>query len=345
MIARVIHPFAKILAALILAGIGYGFYLYEASPCGRFDANSKCISSVKLDVAATGIDPTLAKADYKSFDIGPGGGVLIVGLTSKAKKVSRSVLAVFDAANGKMIRVLRDLESKPGNRVAHTHLDQTAFSPDGTLVASLGFAMGDVEHENSLVVYRVSDGLIERVVVSRNSDRRQDCTGMLDFSPDNSKLQCGSIVYDLTTGATEDITIDGNYKFPMYADYSGTFARATTGTRVEPNGRSITVKPVNAAPMEIASPQALQNRLEIPAISPNAQRFYVLRRAERNAGAGLQLPFRQRSEVGLYNLKNGTVVRQFSSQERYVSDAWSRDSLYFGFLGSEMTATVFKVEQ
>ena len=390
--------------ALVLAlflGAATAFYVRANTwPCGRFDRSSGCVSSVKLDVEAVGLEPRTTSINYRSFDLGPTAAVALVGLTGvgltgvgltgvelTGEAINpgdeplyyRTVVALFSSETGEPLRVLRDLS---GSRVSGSYIQnegtgsgELALSPDGTLAASLAWARdgGGNLTENSLIVQRTSDGgLVRTVYDGAGAERIYDCTTMLEFSPDNQFLQCGSRLINLETGEATDLAVDGYYQFPLYADFAaGEAATAPDGTRVDdslsdlflPNtltpeeinariddyylANTFSLQSLDAEPVIVASPLELFDSLHNFVFSPDSQRLfegYYAYREARGVRRFVPPPFRRLGAVGIWTTEKPELLTRFFMNKRFYSAAWSRDGAYIGLLNQNLSLDVFAVD-
>lgn len=90
-----------------------------------------------------------------------GSGRLAVGLTDVDLGAQKGIVAVFNTADGKLLRILRRLSG------ASVLVDGVAISPDGTQVASYG---RDAQ-ENRLIVQDLNSGEVTHVVADRGVDQ------------------------------------------------------------------------------------------------------------------------------------------------------------------------------
>ncbi len=332
-------------AVLCVVGAAVWFIRAEMWPCGRFERTSGCVSSAKLDVPALGLDPNGTRVDFTSFDIGPDAKVALIGFTGPSSDRYRSVLATFNARTGELIRVLRDLR---GGEIKDKEsklsgFDHIALSADGSLAASWGWGNEHTANpEFKLLVQNMSDGSIAKVVYDLKSNQGDFCGLMLDFTPDKKKLQCGSKLIDLATGAETPLSEDGNYVYPVYGDFSAGFrAVAPNGTEV----RHDTLRRLGGRRITLNSPIDLVDSVQDYAFSPDSKYFLESYRAHReNRGIRLYTPsvFRKLSVIGVWNADAQKLERSFSTNVRYWRVAWSRDSAYFGVVNRDLTLQMFK---
>jgi hypothetical protein len=296
-------------------------------PCGPLDQNSGCVSSVKLDIAAVGLDPATAAVGWLSFDLSPGGRLALVGMSGPVETGWRSVLALFDAKTGGLVRVL-DEEDRPGGAEDDLIISGAALSPDGSLAAGLLYERRDGARLSKLVVYTVSDGRILRTL--REGDWTFDCTSMLDFTNDNKQLQCGFELFDLANGTTTSVLKDQDVVYPVPADFPGDFARAPDGTRVD----AFTFNPR----------LQLFDATDTFSFAPDSVGLLQTRRAHRPVRGLRQFTppvLRAMSAVALWDGKAAALDRSFQTNRWYVRSAWSRDSAFFGFVTGDLRLEVF----
>ena len=359
------------VATIIFVGV---YVRANTWPCGRFDRWSGCVRSVKLDVGAVGLEPG-ARASYRALDLSAGGESVLVGLRGTRADGAQpathhAVLALFDTRDGSVIQVLRDLEGNEQRRYdddwGATAIEEAALSQDGSLVASYAFG----KNENSLIVQR-TNGRVVTTVFEIDSDEAYGCTAMLEFSPDNQVLQCGSRLTHLETGETTDLDVDGRYQFPFYADFAaGEVATAPDGTRAEdtirdlflPNdltpaemnariddyylANTFSLRPLDAEPVTVASPLELFDARRDFVFSPDSQHLfegYYAYREARGVRRFVPPPFRRLGAVGIWKAQNPELLTRFFTNKRFYSAAWSRDGAYVGLLNQDLSLDVFAV--
>lgn len=109
----------------LTVSFGVSWYIQSNRlPCGRFDSISGCVSSIKLQVDELQFDDGTVKINYQSFDLSSGAEVVLVGLQGNRKEQDSegntynrlyAIVALFNARNGKLIRILRELKSAPNH--------------------------------------------------------------------------------------------------------------------------------------------------------------------------------------------------------------------------------------
>jgi hypothetical protein len=297
-------------------------------PCGGLDRVSGCISRVALDMAELGLDPATARVDWNAFDLGPGAGQALVGISGPGGAGWRGVLALFDARTGALIRVVADAE------LADADLDQpfvseAAFSGDGTMIAAGFFDWEASEVSMALKVFALAEGAMTSELPMDFSNGRE-CQTMLDFSPDGMRLQCGGTVYDLATlQATSAYDADG-MMLPMYAEFppgerapDGTVVRSIdlpTRTTIFDGDAGMYFAPDSVGLLEVWRAYR-ENR---------GQRWWT------------PAPFRELAAVGVWDGQTVTLQRRFYANERYLATAWARDGGHFGFVSEDFHLSVFQ---
>lgn len=219
---------------------------------------------------------------------------------------------------------------------------EVALSKDGSLVAS--YAIG--ENENSLIVQRTNDGSLVKTIYAmygENASYKFDCTAMLDFSPDNKALQCGSTLYQLDSNKKKSLVDNnGKYIFPFFADFSaGSNAFAPDGTSID--YRKLYIP--GFKPKVIKSPFNLFDSMEQMEFSPDSKHFIQAQVAYYKARGQRFFtppPFRKLSAVAIWN-RNGQLQQTFFTNNRYREIAWSRDSKYFALINNDLSLQIFKV--
>lgn len=332
------------IVGICMAATAAWFIRAESWPCGYLDKTSGCVASATLNVSALGLEPDATKVNYASFDVGPDAKVALIGLTGPSGDRYRSVLATFDTKTGEPIRVLRDLrggklEDKESTR---SGFDNIALSADGALAASWAWGNKDTaDYEFKLLVQNTSDGSVAKVVYDVKSGHSDFCGLVLDFTPDNKKLQCSSKVIDLATGDEISLSKDGKYVYPFYGDFSAGFAIAPDGTEV----RYDTLRRIGGNRITLSSPVGLVDSVQNYAFSPDSKYFLESYRAHReNRGARLYTPpmFRKLSAIAVWNADTRKLERSFYTNVRYWQIAWSRDGTHFGVVNRDLTLQMFK---
>lgn len=338
----------------LTVSFGVSWYIQSNRlPCGRFDSISGCVSSVKLQVDELQFDDGTVKINYQSFDLSSGAEVVLVGLQGNRKEQDSegntynrlyAIVALFNARNGKLIRILRELKSAPNheriqeNRTVWT--EEIALSPDGSLAASYGIG----KNENSLIVQRTADGSKVKTIFERSDFRRRGCLSRLDFSQDNQVLQCNSTLYRLDSDRYKRLVDkDEQYIYPFIADYAPLLFSATAadGTRV--GDRAELVLP-NTDPKPLNSPLRMpDDALQHFMFSPDSQLFIEGYRGSKVKGLQhlVPLPFRRLSAIAIWT-RNGELKRIFFTNQSYRNLAWSRDNKYFALVYKDLSLQVFK---
>ncbi len=184
--------------------------------------------------------------------------------------------------------------------------------------------------ETALNVYRVSDGSLVRTIWTATGRERNDCTSMLDFSPDGRKLQCYGQVHDIESGAVETISdADGTFRYPVYAGFAAFDAVAPDGTRVG----------ISDLKSDIELYDSDRGRG-----SHRQHRVLVLARAYREIVANGFT--RRQFSAGCRSLRSGTeslasFQRGFVANRRYVQAVWSQDSAQVGLISADLHLDVF----
>lgn len=318
--------------AIILAAV---WFIRSAMwPCGALDRTSGCVSSVTLDVAALGFDTDRSKVTGSAFDLSPGGKTALVGIVGKVGDDMRVVLALYESGTGAMLRVLLDKTETPVDGVFGAYISEAALSPDGALAAAAsGWREGDAAF-HMLAVYRVADGSVVKTLVSREQTKDAsgfDCTAMLDFSAEGTKLQCSHTLYDIATGSETSLLRDGDLVFPMPADFPPG-GLAPDGSRAGDLG----LKP----PIEL-----VYDNFQSWHFAPDSNGLLSVARVSGSAvGKPSYVPavFRQRSAVILWDAKTKELRRSFYANHRFTQTAWSRDSAYFGLITEDLRLEVFR---
>jgi len=202
--------------SLSAGGGGYPLYLIALSPDGKFIASpSNWDNTVKIRDAATGAETLTLR--------GHGAPIISVAFSPDGKHVASGgmdkTLKIWDLATAKEVVTL-----SARNKVICT----VAFSPDGKRIASALDWEGEIE---------VWDAMTGANLMTLRRDGL--CSG-LAFSPDGSKIICGSedgtiIVWDSTTGA-ELTTRRG------HAERVTSVAFSPDGTRIVSGSRDGTAK-------------------------------------------------------------------------------------------------------
>jgi hypothetical protein len=316
-------------AVVLFVGFLIAWLIRAATwPCGMLDQSSGCVSSVKLDIAAAGLDPATAQPGWLSFDLAPGGRTALVGMSGPVETGWRSVLALFDAKTGSLVRVLYSADDPQGS-ADDLPLWEAALSPDGSLAAGVIRARQDGRPMSTLQVFSVADGRLMTTLFQ--TDEASDCKTMLDFSADNKRLQCGFGIFDLSDGTQTSIIQGDTILFPMLADFATMYPRAPDGTQI--------------GYAEALSMLELFDSLgETFSYAPDSKGLLQVARAYReNRGQRFYTPavFRRLSVVGVWDGKTKTLLRSFYVNQRYVMTAWSRDSAFFGFVTGDLRLEVF----
>lgn len=364
------------LSALLASGVAAYWYIRVSTfPCGRFDSTSGCVSSVKLQTDELGFaDGEKIEVSYNSFDLASGAGVVAVGLHStdstsgiESRTPKRAIVALFNAQDGRLIRVMRRLQGE------YSRSEEVALSPDGTLLAS--YALGD--NENSLIVQRTGDGSLVKIIYETSDRTVINCLAMLDFSTDNSTLQCGSTLYRLDRN--EERSIFKNHQFIVPSVTLAEFSpggRAPDGTTVEgdyfqekkildrlsPQEREaklqslgdnrgyVLTKP-GSEPILFGSPLELFDSsfdrvFFSPDIifSPDSRLFigtYTAYREARGMRRFVPPPFRQLTAIAIWT-RDAELKNSFFTNRRDREIAWSRDSQHFATIDDDFSVKVFK---
>jgi hypothetical protein len=325
----------RLLAALgVMAALTAVWLIrIETWPCGALDRTSGCVSSVKLDVAALGLDPETATLTWNSFDLAAGGNTALVGIIGSTRDRARLVLAIFDTETGAVVRVLED-KTATSPEDYNVDIADAALSPDGLLAAAtVSWREGDLSYD-VLAVYSVTDGSLLKTLAKRvevRDDEKFDCLGLLDFSADGAKLQCFERIYDLVDGGVTPLPkTDGQWNFPILAD--------SVASGLAPDGTTF-------RSLDVDLPIDVYDGLAWPYFAPDSVGLLTVSVVwPRNIPQQFYLPavFRQNSAVILWNSKTKQAQRSFYSNRRYVLKAWSRDSAWFGFVTGDLRLEVFK---
>jgi hypothetical protein len=319
---RWVMPVFVAASLVAIAGIRVGMW-----PCGAFDRVSGCKSRVALDLHETGLDPAAAEVDWRTFDLGPSGKTALVGAVGPVSGGWRGVLGLFDTRTGKQLRLIHAIEHSFYDD-AEQFITEAALSRDGSLVAmSLRTYDGD-DADVELFVFEAETG--KTVGYFEAFEAFNDCTAMLDFSPDGTKLQCSVTVYDLVTGERAS-ALDGNGNMqPMYADFPPG-NRAADGTEV--------------APYDLPAQTELSNSADNMHFAPDSVGLLEVLRAYRELSGArwwTPAPFRELSAVGVWDGQTKTLLRRFRANERYMATAWARDGSHFGFVSEDFHLSVFQ---
>lgn len=334
-------------AAVGLLATTAWFARAETWPCGRLDRGDACVGSTRLDVAALGLDPGTARADFRSFDLGPGARTALVGLTGRSGERHRTVLALFDTRTGDPIRILRDLAggSLADTPDAQSAVDGAALSPDGTRAVS--WAWGTRTNgvaENDLRVQDTADARVVKVLSQGTPRGERPCSATVGLSPDNTEVQCAGTVTDLGSGATRSLWDGDRPLTPRYAGFAGGFfAIAADGTRVE-GGQLV-------RPGE--QPAALLPRVTITdegvgawAFSPDSRRLLDAHAAypeNRGTRRFTPAPLRTLGVIGVWDVRTAALDRTLTLNERFDQVAWARDSGHFAIVTRDLDLRVFAV--
>jgi len=321
------------------------------------------VSSVQLQVDALGFEDANIRADFVSLDLSSGGETALVGFRGlrveqnaqeETYKRLYGIVALFNTQNGKLIRILRELEgARNDDRIPDDQLfdgvvltQDVALSPDGSLAASYGIG----ENENSLIVQRTADGSKVKTILERRDSARRGCYSMLDFSKDNKVLQCRSTLHWLDSDQHKRLVDkDGNYIYPFIADSSIRYAVAPDGTKIRYRSSTLSSSGLMVTAPGNA-PQRIEPLLNLPGnadhnfmFSPNSQLFIEGYTNHKINGIQhlLPSPLRRLSAVAIWT-RNAQLKRIFSTNKRYRNLAWSRDSKYFALINQDLSLQVFK---
>ncbi|MDB9527875.1 hypothetical protein PN498_17905 [Oscillatoria sp. CS-180] len=348
------YPIRWFLGASCILSVGVGTAIALRMmywPCGRWETESGCVASVRLQTQALGFEEDTVQVNFRSFDLSTGADTVLVGLggvrqDSSGQNRYYAVLALFDARNGTLIREIRAIK---GNvRAVWQDGDDTgartveiALSPDGQLAASYGMGEG----ENRLLVQQTSDGQIVKEFPRGDPDDENlvnNCISQLDFTADSRSLQCGSVLYDLDNRNYTSLSdSNGNYKFPRAADFhGGRYALAPDGTRFDRDG---IVQP-SGAQFPLESDLKVLDDVGNLAFSPNSQLVLEVRSNRYSARGFRRLipsPFRRLSGIAVWN-REAELQHLFFANQRYDEVAWSRDSEFFALLSQNLTLQTFR---
>lgn len=339
--------------SLLFTSLGIAWYVRANTwVCGRFDFTSGCASSVKLQIDKLSLERDSIDINYRSFDLSSGAKFALVGLkgvrsqkdvNGQINKRHYAVLALFNTQDGSLIRVLRELKGEllSVSEDGSVNTFEVALSRDGSLVAS--YAIG--ENENSLIVQRTNDSSLVKTIYDlhgKNGNYVYHCTTMLDFSPDNKALQCGSTLTLLDSNKQKSLSVNGEYVFPFFADFSaGSHATAPDGASIDYKELSIPGSKLKV----IESPLDLFDSMEQMVFSPDGKHFIQAQVAYHEARGERFFtppPFRRLSGVAIWN-RNGQLKRTFFTNNRYREIAWSRDSKYFALINKDLSLQIFQV--
>lgn len=271
----------------------------------------------------------------------------MVGLTSGESKSGRTVLALFDTASGKAIKVLRDIgstESKKGS------VFEAALSRDGAMAASMIYDPSPADPHVALEVRTVADGKVIATLLKLRGDSINDCTSQLDFSEDGKELQCGSKAYDIATGAVRSLSNGKDYVFPLHADFSAVGkARAPNGQKAQitrtGDSHELELWDLKKQSTKLVSPLSLHDFDTSIAFAPDSIGLLEVHWAyHKHRGIrAYQLPvMRKMTAVGVWDIANKTQTRTFVTNRRYVEWAWARDSSVFGLISNDLRIDLFR---
>jgi hypothetical protein len=227
-----------------------------------------------------------------------------------------------------LIRLLDDGEHTDSD-FRQSFTTEAALSHDSMQVAAglIDWQAGEVAM--TLTLFNTADGSIAATMPA-GSGNGHDCVGMLDFSPDGTRLQCGGTVYDLATGKTASAYDTADILLSMYADFP-------PGDRA-PNGAVV-------RPSDLPSRTAIFDADANMHFAPDSVGLLEVWRAYfNNRGQRWWTPsvFRYLSGVGVWDGQTKTLLRRFYANERYSATAWSRDATRFGFVSDDFYLTVFR---
>ncbi|MGL4236984.1 hypothetical protein [Tabrizicola sp.] len=325
------------LLGLIAIVAAIWFIRAEMWPCGALDRTSGCVSGVRLDVAAAGLDPDTAEADWWAFDLSPSGDTALVGIWDKANGAEpRSVLALYDTATGAVLRVLHDTSDYQSSG-EYRLTQEAALSPDGSLAAAITDTVQGDELVSELIIYDTADGRVLKTITRDKDDyeyRAAHCNAMLDFSADGTKIQCGYKVFDIATGNASSVRrSDDSVIYPVFADESLMQPIAPDGTEFlsKQDKQSFALNFNGMLDLYYFAPDSVGLLgVQIPHDKNSGKRFYI------------PSIFRQMSAVEIWDGKAKELQRSFYSNRLYIRTAWSRDSAYFGFVTDDLRLEVFK---
>lgn len=334
-----------VVAALGLVATGTWFGRAEAWPCGRLDRGDTCVSSTRLDVEALGLDAGSTHADFRSFDLGPGGLTALVGLTGRSGDNHRTVLALFDTRTGAPIRTLRDLAGGlvSDSTDSRSAVDGAALSPDGSRVVSWAWGTDKAgATENDLRIQDTADASVVKTLHQGSPLGERPCAATVGLSPDNTQVQCADTVTDLASGTTRSLW-DGKRRLtPRYAGFSGGYlAISADGTLIDggelerPDGTRVDLAPRVTIPDEGVSNYSF---------SPDGRYLldsHAAYSANRGARRVTPAPFRTLSVVGVWNVQTAELERTVTLNDRYHLIAWSRDSSRFGVVTRDLDLQIF----
>lgn len=308
-------------------------------PCGGWDKQSGCVTTVRLDTRALDFVPGTLTVGFESLDLSVGAETILVGLngyrqnpTGEGERDYDGVLALFNARTGQLIRVLREVDGLELSVTSASPMREVALSPDGQLAAS--FSIGATE--NGLLVQRTSNGaIVNRVESESPPELLVSCEASLDFSSDNQFLECGNSVYTISDG-TETGLVE-----PRLSDLSvWRFGRAPDGTVVDDAG----IRRTDGEILPLRSPLHLSDSAyRTFMFAPNSQWFLEAESVYQLQGIWniVPPPFRRLSAIQVWNV-DAELQHVLFTHKRFSLLAWSRDSQYFAMLNEDLTVQVFR---
>jgi hypothetical protein len=321
----------------------------EMWPCGSLDRTSGCVSSVRLDIEAAGIDPATVEPYLIAFDLSSGGKSALINVEGKIEDVWYSVLALYDVKSGRVLRVIDKHELESLAYDAYDADERVALSSD----SSLAVMVRGKRWEYPITLYNTADGRIirsstiggEDFLVSLfasgcvldpfwitslsyselGSDREK-----LQFSADNSKIQCDDYVFEIKSGSIAPITKNDRDLFPKFpvtpdSDHASFSDNSSPRDLVESyTSFKDQFDRLYLAPDDVGHLHVSENR------SPD----------EWSVSYFLPSIFRREAAVAVTDLAEPR--RKFYSNQIYGMATWSRDAEYFGLISRDFELELYK---
>jgi hypothetical protein len=319
----------------------------EMWPCGSLDRTSGCVSSARLDIEATGIDPTSVELFTMAFDLSSGGKSALINIEGNTEDGSYGVLALYDVQTGRMLRVIDKYEMKFS---AAYFPEILAFSTD----SSLAVMVSRQENGSYLMsVYRMADGRVIKSWTTENEeifnkfgrfrcvmpsnlaslfgksevgrDRRK-----LQFSADNSKIQCANFVFDIESGSITPIEKNDSDIFPEFP--------------LMPNSEHVDYgnqgQPMDLTEIYGSFGEPLVQLYLAPDDVGQLQVSVDFSRQSWGEASFALSAFRRVSAVDVRDLT--ALRRRFYSNRAYGMATWSRDAEYFGLISYDFKLELYK---
>lgn len=213
--------------ALVAVGASLGVQQWLAS-AGSWacEANPQCVASIALDIESVGFGG--AHISWQAFDISPDGSEIVVALTtsdSLTRNDDRLLIGTFSTASGELLTTLVREEL-----VDFVAVDEVRYSPDGSLIAGVWYELG-----GRLDVFDAATGALVNTVIQTDDRASIPCDGVLGMSPTNDTVQCGSVVFERSTGAV----MTGNDEArPLAVKIGGSLATSFSGLTADGLGQS-----------------------------------------------------------------------------------------------------------